>query len=91
MAVSDIFGTNMFTLTLLFVVDAVAAGEAVLNGAGRFSTFAAIIGITVTMMFVAGVAERRDRTPAHGHRFGGRAGHLPRQSGHPLFPAVRRG
>jgi cation:H+ antiporter len=62
MAVSDIFGTNLFDVTLLFVVDAVAGGEPVLNNAGRFSTFAAIIGITVTMMFVAGVAERRDRT-----------------------------
>lgn len=62
MAVSDIFGTNLFDVTLLFVIDAVAAGDPVLNSAGRFSTFAAIIGITVTMMFVAGVAERRDRT-----------------------------
>ncbi len=62
MAVSDIFGTNLFDITLLFVIDAVAGGEPVLNSAGRFSTFAAIIGITVTMMFVAGVAERRDRT-----------------------------
>jgi cation:H+ antiporter len=62
MAVSDIFGTNLFDITLLFVVDAVAGGAPVLNSAGRFSTFAAIVGITVTMMFVAGVAERRDRT-----------------------------
>ena len=62
MAVSDIFGTNLIDVTLLFVIDAVAAGEPVLNSVGRFSTFAAIIGITVTMMFVAGVAERRDRT-----------------------------
>lgn len=62
MAVSDIFGTNLFDITLLFVIDAVAGGEPVLNSAGPFSTFAAIIGITVTMMFVAGVAERRDRT-----------------------------
>lgn len=62
MAVSDIFGTNLFDVALLFVVDAVAGGEPVLNSAGRFSTFAAIIGITVTMIFVAGVAERRNRT-----------------------------
>lgn len=41
---------------------AAAAGEPVLNSAGRFSTFAAIIGIMVAMVFVAGVAERRDRT-----------------------------
>ncbi|MFZ5783470.1 MAG: sodium:calcium antiporter [Pseudomonadota bacterium] len=62
LAVSDIFGTNLFDVTLLFVIDAVAGGEPVLNGAGRFSTFAALIAITVTMIFVAGVAERRDRT-----------------------------
>ncbi len=61
MAVSDIFGTNLFDVALLFVIDAVAGGEPVLNSAGRFSTFAAVIGITTTMMFVAGVAERRDR------------------------------
>jgi cation:H+ antiporter len=62
MAVSDIFGTNLFDVALLFVIDAVAGGEPVLNNAGRFSTFAAIIGITVTMIFVAGVAERRNQT-----------------------------
>jgi len=62
LAVSDIFGTNLFDVMLLSMVDAVAGGEPVLNGAGRFSAFAAVIGITVVVMFVAGVAERRDRT-----------------------------
>lgn len=62
MAVSDVFGTNLINVALLPLVDAVAADEPVLNSAGRFSAFAAIIGIITTMIFVAGVAERRDRT-----------------------------
>jgi cation:H+ antiporter len=62
MAVSDVFGTNLFLISLLFVIDAAAGGDPVLNGAGRFSAFAAIIGITVTTMYLAGFAERRDRT-----------------------------
>lgn len=62
MAISDILGTNLFDVALLFVVDAVATGEPVLNRVGDFSIFAAMLGIVATTLFVAGVAERRDRT-----------------------------
>ncbi|MGE0716644.1 MAG: sodium:calcium antiporter [Alphaproteobacteria bacterium] len=62
MAVSDIFGTNIFDTAFLFVIDAVAPGEAVLNTVDRFSTFAALIGITVTAILLVGLVERRNRT-----------------------------
>jgi cation:H+ antiporter len=62
MAISDILGTNLFDAALLFVVDAVGSGEAVLNRVGRFSAFAAVMGIVVTTLFTLGVIERRDRT-----------------------------
>ena len=62
MAVSDILGTNLINIGLLFVVDAVAAGEPVLNAVGSFSVFGAILGVIVTTLFLAGLAERRDRT-----------------------------
>ena len=62
MAISDILGTNLINIGLLFVVDAVAAGEPVLNTVGSFSAFGAILGIMVTTLFLIGLAERRDRT-----------------------------
>jgi cation:H+ antiporter len=64
MAISDILGTNLFDVGLLFAVDAVSAGGPVLNSAGRFSAVAALLGIAVTTLFVIGLAERRDRTIA---------------------------
>lgn len=57
MAMSDIFGTNLIDLSLLFIIDV-----AVMNGAGRFEAFAALIAITVTAIFFIGLVERRDRT-----------------------------
>jgi cation:H+ antiporter len=62
MAISDILGTNLINVALLFLVDAVAAGEPVLNTVDRFSIFGALLGIIVTTLFLVGLAERRDRT-----------------------------
>lgn len=62
MAISDILGTNLFDVGLLFVVDGVDAGEPILNRVGRFSAFAAVIGIVTTTIFTVGLVERRDRT-----------------------------
>ena len=59
MAIADIFGANLFGLALIFVVDLVYAGGPVLAEVGRFSTFAALLGIAVTALFVAGLVERR--------------------------------
>jgi len=62
MAMSDIFGTNLIDIFLLFIVDLAGGADAVMNSAGRFETFAAIIAITVTAIFFIGLVERRDRT-----------------------------
>jgi cation:H+ antiporter len=62
MAISDILGTNLINVGLLFLVDAVARGEPVLNVVGAFSQFGALLGIIVTTLFLVGLAERRDRT-----------------------------
>jgi cation:H+ antiporter len=62
MAVSDIFGNNLFSPPLIFLADAVHRGEPALNEVGRFSLVAALLGITVTTLYIAGLVERRDRT-----------------------------
>lgn len=62
MAISDILGTNLINVGLIFLVDAVAPGEPVLNVVGSFSILGAILGIIVTALFLAGLSERRDRT-----------------------------
>ncbi len=64
MAISDIFGTNLLNVALIFVVDALAPGAPVLNHVGAFSVLGALLGILVTTLFMAGLAERRDRTIA---------------------------
>lgn len=64
MAVSNIFGTNLFNVGLIFVVDVAYRGGAVLNEIGEFSIFAALLGIVVTTIFMVGLVERRDRTIA---------------------------
>jgi cation:H+ antiporter len=62
MAMSDIFGTNLFDTSFLFVIDITGGGDAVINSAGRFEAFAALIAISVTAIFLVGLAERRNRT-----------------------------
>jgi cation:H+ antiporter len=62
MAVSDIFGTNLFNGGLLFVVDAVYRGGPVLNEVGDFAAFAALLGVIVSALFLVGLIERRDKT-----------------------------
>lgn len=62
MAMSDIFGTNIFDLSFLFLIDLTGGGDAVMNSVGAFEGFAAIVAISVTAIFLAGLAERRDRT-----------------------------
>lgn len=64
MAVSDIFGTNLFNVGLVFVVDGAYRGGPILNEISRFSVFAALLGIVVTTLFMVGLIERRDRTIA---------------------------
>jgi cation:H+ antiporter len=60
MAVSDIFGTNLFDVALIFLVDLLYVGDPVLTGAGGFSIVAAALGMLVTALYVVGLIERRD-------------------------------
>ncbi|MEZ5843415.1 MAG: sodium:calcium antiporter [Hyphomicrobiaceae bacterium] len=62
LAISDILGTNLFDVALIFVVDATSSGPPVLAEAGRFAAVASLLGILVTALFMVGLAERRDRT-----------------------------
>ena len=60
MAVSDIFGTNLFDIGVIFLVDLFYPGGAVLNEVGMFSIVAGLTGIVVTAVYVIGLIERRD-------------------------------
>jgi cation:H+ antiporter len=62
MAISDILGTNLINIGLLFVIDLLGRGDPVINQVGAFSTFGAILGVVLTVLFVIGLAERRNRT-----------------------------
>ncbi|MEY8838640.1 sodium:calcium antiporter [Cribrihabitans sp. XS_ASV171] len=61
MAVSDIFGTNLFDIAFIFIVDLAYAGPAVLSEMQDFSIVAAVLGILVTGIYMVGIIERRDR------------------------------
>jgi cation:H+ antiporter len=61
MAMGNIFGANLLGLALLFVVDAAYREGPVLSAAGGFATFAALLGIAVTALFLIGLLERGHR------------------------------
>lgn len=61
MAVSDVFGTNLFNVTIIVLVDALHPGGPVIVEAGRFAGFAALLALVLTALFLAGMIERRDR------------------------------
>jgi len=62
MAFSDILGTNLFSVMLLFFADLAYKGGPILNEVGRFSLLAMLLGIAVTVIYIAGVAERWHKT-----------------------------
>ncbi|HEX6318694.1 MAG TPA: hypothetical protein VFZ84_07450 [Burkholderiales bacterium] len=62
MAVSDVFGTNLFNVAILFAVDLLYDGGPALAEAGRFAGFGALLAIVLTALYLAGMIERRDRT-----------------------------
>ncbi len=62
MAISDALGTNLFNVTILVLVDALDPGEPVLQQAGRFAAFSALLALLLTATFLVGMLERRDRT-----------------------------
>lgn len=62
MAIGEIFGTNLFNVTIIVLVDALYRGEPILNEAGAFASFGAFLGLMLTAFFMVGLLERRDRT-----------------------------
>ncbi|MBX9462889.1 MAG: sodium:calcium antiporter [Aquamicrobium sp.] len=63
MAISDILGTNLINVALLFMVDLLDTNEEViLNRMDDFAVFGALLAIVLTALFLAGLSERRDRT-----------------------------
>lgn len=62
MAISDILGTNLINVGLIFLVDALASGEPVLARMDSFAIFGALLAVILTALFQAGLAERRDRS-----------------------------
>lgn len=62
MAISDILGTNVFNVALIFGIDILASGGPVLTRVGPYAAVGAMIGVIVTGLFLMGLAERRDRT-----------------------------
>ena len=61
MAFGDVFGTNLVDVVLILLVDLVASGPPVINTLGDFSLVAALLGVLLTMIYVVGLIERRDR------------------------------
>lgn len=61
MAISDILGTNILNIALLFIVDFIAPQKAIMASVGDFAAVAATLGCAVTGLFLMGLAERRDR------------------------------
>jgi cation:H+ antiporter len=64
MALSDIFGTNLYNILLLFLVDLLYRGGPALNEVGRFSLVGSLLGALLAAIFLVGLIERRDRTVA---------------------------
>jgi len=64
MAISDVLGTNLFNATIIVLVDALHPGGPVLLEAGPGASFAAVLALLLTALFLIGLIERRDRTVA---------------------------
>lgn len=62
MAISGILGTNILNVALIFGVDIIASGKPVLSEIGDFAAVGTLLGLSVTGLFLMGLAERADRT-----------------------------
>jgi cation:H+ antiporter len=62
LAVSNIFGSNMLMVALVFLADLVYRPGPVLAAVDRSAVFAVAMGIVVTAVYLIGLIERRDRT-----------------------------
>jgi len=62
LAIGEVFGSNLFNLALIFVIDIASPGPPVLTMAGPFEALAALLALLMSGVFVLGLIERRDRT-----------------------------
>ena len=62
MALADIFGTNIFNVAIIVLVDALHPGGPILVQAGRFAAFSALLASVMTALYLIGMIERRNRT-----------------------------
>lgn len=62
LTIGEVFGSNLFNMALIFVIDLVSPGPPVLSLAGPFEAMAALIALLMSGVFVLGLIERRDRT-----------------------------
>ena len=62
MAFGQVLGTNFVNLSLILLADAVFTGGPVINELGRFEVVSALLGASLTGVFLVGLLERRDPT-----------------------------
>lgn len=62
LAIGDVFGTNLFNVAVLFVVDLAWREGAALGQAGEFEALAALMAAAMIGLFVAGLLARRSST-----------------------------
>ncbi len=62
MAISDILGTNLINVAMIFLVDLLDSGGPVLDRLGSFPVFGALLAVVLTALFQAGLAERRNNS-----------------------------
>lgn len=62
MAFSNIFGTNIFDVGILFLADVTYRHGLVLDEVGSFAQFGALLGVMVTGVYVVGLLMHRRRT-----------------------------
>ena len=62
MAIGEVLGSNFINMALFLVIDAVYSGGPVVGELGRFETASALLGVTLTGVFLVGLLERRDPT-----------------------------
>lgn len=62
MAISNIFGSNSFDASLLFAADAAYRDGPILQSVEPWAGFATALGMLLTVFYLWGLVERRDRT-----------------------------
>ena len=60
MAIGQVLGSITIYGSLFLLIDAVYAGGPLIDELGRFETVSALLGVTLTGMFLVGLLERRD-------------------------------